>query len=80
MTTMSTACGKSNKDSPSTISPAIRSAIKIPTEIKDGIEVRPVTEVEEVLRVALNLTKPEEFMKVRALKVLDGEAGLEVAN
>ncbi len=54
--------------------------IKIPSEIKDGIEVRPVSEVEEVLRVALNLTKPEEFMKVRALKVLDGEAGLEVAN
>jgi ATP-dependent Lon protease len=54
--------------------------IKIPNEIKDGIEVRPVSEVEEVLRVALNLTKPEEFMKVRALKVLDGEAGLEVAN
>lgn len=54
--------------------------VKIPDEIKDGIEIKAVTEAEEVLRVALNLTKPEEFMKARALKVLDGEAGLEVAN
>lgn len=55
--------------------------IKIPHEIKDGIEVRAVSDVEEVLRVALNLTKPEEFMKARALKVLDGEtSNLEVAN
>jgi ATP-dependent Lon protease len=54
--------------------------IKIPDEIKAGIEVRPVSEAEEVLRVALNLTKPEEFMKARALKVLDGDASLEVAN
>ncbi len=55
--------------------------VKIPDEIKDGMEIRPVTDAEEVLRVALNLTKPEEFMKARALKVLDGEANLnEVAN
>ncbi len=55
--------------------------IKIPSEIKDGIEIKAVSEVEEVLRVALNLTKPEEFMKARALKVLDGEnTSLEVAN
>ena len=53
---------------------------KIPDEIKDGMEIRPVTEAEEVLRVALNLTKPEEFMKARALKVLDGEANVAVAN
>jgi ATP-dependent Lon protease len=53
---------------------------KIPDEIKSGMEIRPVTDAEEVLRVALNLTKPEEFMKARALKVLDGEANLEVAN
>lgn len=53
---------------------------KIPAEILDGIEVRPVFEAEEVLRIALNLSKPEEFMKVRALKVLEGDGGLEVAN
>jgi len=54
--------------------------VKIPDEIKEGMEIRPVSEAEEVLRVALNLSKPEEFMKARALKVLDGEANLEVAN
>jgi ATP-dependent Lon protease len=53
---------------------------KIPAEIMDGMEIRAVFEAEEVLRYALNLTKPEEFMKARALKVLDGEASLEVAN
>ncbi len=54
--------------------------VKIPAEIMDGMEIRPVFEAEEVLRIALNLTKPEEFMKVRALKVLEGESNLEVAN
>lgn len=54
--------------------------VKIPDEIKDGIEIRAVSEAEEVLRVALNLTKPEEFMKARALKVLDGDAPVAVAN
>ena len=54
--------------------------VKIPDEIKEGIEIRAVTEAEEVLRVALNLTKPEEFMKQRALKILDNESPAEVAN
>ena len=54
--------------------------MKISDEIKADIEIKAVSEVEEVLRVALNLTKPEEFMKARALKVLDGDANLEVAN
>ena len=53
---------------------------KIPDEIKNGIEIRPVSDAEEVLKIALNLSKPEEFMKTRALKVLDGDANLEVAN
>lgn len=53
---------------------------KIPDEIKEGMEILCVSEAEEVLRTALNLTKPEEFMKVRALKVLEQEGGLEVAN
>jgi len=44
---------------------------KIPDEIKEGLEIIPTFEAEEVLRVALNLAKPEEFMKVRALKVLN---------
>ncbi len=53
---------------------------KIPDEIKNGINICPVSDAEEVLKIALNLSKPEEFMKTRALKVLDGEANLEVAN
>ena len=53
---------------------------KISEEIKNGIEIRPVSDAEEVLKIALNLSKPEEFMKTRALKVLDGDANLEVAN
>ncbi len=54
--------------------------VKIPAEIMDGMEIKCVAEAEEVLRIALNLSKPEEFMKVRALKVLDQEGPLEVAN
>jgi len=55
--------------------------IKIPDEIKEGIEIHCISDAEEVLRLALNLSKPEEFMKVRALKVLESDSnGLEVAN
>lgn len=54
--------------------------VKVPDEIKAGITILCVSEAEEVLRTALNLTKPEEFMKVRALKVLESDGGLEVAN
>ena len=53
---------------------------KIPEEIKAGIDIRCVSEAEEVLRIALNLSKPEEFMKSRALKVLESDSSLEVAN
>lgn len=54
--------------------------IKIPEEIKEGLEIRAVTEAEDVLRVALNLTKPEEFMKARALKILDNNTTEVAAN
>jgi ATP-dependent Lon protease len=37
---------------------------KIPDEIKDGLTIIPVKSCEEVLKVALNLTHPEQFMKV----------------
>ncbi len=54
---------------------------KIPNEIKGGIEIIPCTLAEEVLKIALNLKKPEDFMKVVALKVLDNEvSATEVAN
>lgn len=48
--------------------------LKIPVEIKDGLNVIPCVEAEEVLKVALELTKPEEFMKKVGLKILDGNA------
>ena len=54
--------------------------IKIPDEIKSGIEVHACHDVEDVLKIALNLSKPEEFMKKVGLKVLDSEAVSEVAN
>src|SRR5690606_6905247 len=37
--------------------------IKIPEEIKSGLEIFPVAHAEEVLKIALKLQKPEEFMK-----------------
>ena len=57
--------------------------VDIPKEIKDGIEVFPCTHVEEVLKIALDLQNPEQFMKhVGALKVIKGDIDekMEVAN
>jgi ATP-dependent Lon protease len=57
--------------------------IKIPEEIKSGLDIHPVSEAEMVLKIALDLQKPEEFMKERALRVLDGngeKAQAQVAN
>lgn len=57
---------------------------EIPAEIKSGIEVIPCTHAEEVLKQALNLDRPEEFMKVVGLKVVEStglpQAMHEVAN
>ena len=53
--------------------------VKVPDEIKSGMTVHPVASVEEVMKVALQLTKPEEFMKHVGLKVLDSET-VSVAN
>jgi ATP-dependent Lon protease len=47
--------------------------VKVPDEIKSGLNVHPVSEAEKVLKIALDLQKPEDFMKERAFKVLDGE-------
>jgi len=47
---------------------------KVPDEIKNGIDVHPVSEAEMVLKIALDLKKPEDFMKERAFTVLDGES------
>ena len=52
----------------------------IPKEIKQGIEIVACSQTEEVLKHALNLSRPETFMKVVGLKVLDTDTTLEVAN
>ena len=47
--------------------------VKVPDEIKQGLNIHPVDQAEKVLKIALDLKKPEDFMKERAFKVLDGE-------
>jgi ATP-dependent Lon protease len=58
--------------------------IKIPEEVKGGLSIFPVESCEEVLKLALDLAKPETFMLVVAspkLTVIDGEEGKsQVAN
>ncbi len=55
--------------------------VEIAKEIKDGIEVVPCAMAEDVLKNALQLAKPEEFMKaVTSFQILDGEKAAEVAN
>ena len=52
----------------------------IPKEIKQGIEVVACTHAEEVLKHALNLSRPETFMRVVGLKVVEDQQSVEVAN
>ena len=47
--------------------------VKVPDEIKNGLDIHPVADAERVLKIALDLKKPEDFMKERAFKVLDGK-------
>ncbi|HLE11327.1 MAG: endopeptidase La [Bdellovibrionales bacterium RIFOXYD12_FULL_39_22] len=51
---------------------------EIPDHIKDNLEIIPVTDAEEVLRIALEIARPETFMKMVGLKVVNG--GEEVSN
>ena len=54
---------------------------EIPEEVKKGINIIPCESVEEVLKLALELRNPNQFMKVVPLKTLDeGRAVIEVAN
>lgn len=53
---------------------------EIPEEIKSGLDIRSCFHVEEVLKVALELEKPESFMKIVGLQVVDPEKELDVAN
>lgn len=52
----------------------------IPEEVRAGLEVIPVSHVEDVLRNALELQEPEKFMQVVGLKVLKSDTAMEVAN
>ncbi len=55
--------------------------LKIPAEILHGIDVIAVEQAEQVLKIALELNKPEEFMKVVSLKVVtNNDQVQEVAN
>lgn len=47
--------------------------IEIPEEIKSNLEIIPCSHVEEVLRVALELSHPDKFMQVVGLKVLNND-------
>tara|TARA_Y100000590_G_scaffold259270_2_gene291043 strand:+ start:57559 stop:59901 length:2343 start_codon:yes stop_codon:yes gene_type:complete len=46
---------------------------EIPEEIQAGLTIHPVAHVDDVLKLALELTEPEKFMKVVGLKVLKDE-------
>ncbi len=48
---------------------------KVPDEIKSGLDIHPVAHAERVLRIALELEQPEEFLAGRHLTVLDGAKG-----
>ena len=47
--------------------------VKVPDEIKNGLDIHPVADASRVLKIALELESPEEFFKERAFTVLDGE-------
>jgi ATP-dependent Lon protease len=59
-----------------------KNLVKVPDEIKNGLSIIPCSECEEVLKNALHLNKPEEFMNiVKPLKVIDGDnTDKQVAN
>jgi len=56
--------------------------IEIPEEIKSGLEIVPCYHVESVLKTALEISKPEEFLKKVGLTLLekDNHDELKVAN
>jgi ATP-dependent Lon protease len=56
---------------------------KIPQEIKSGLEIFPCRETIEVFKVALDLARPDDFMKVVDLRVVENtetSVPQEVAN
>jgi ATP-dependent Lon protease len=54
---------------------------KVPDEIKNGLDIYPVSSVEEVFKIALELQDPDKFlMPGPNLTVLEGESSQQVAN
>lgn len=49
--------------------------VKVPDEIKTGLEIHPVGDARRVLKIALELESPEDFLQERSFKVLEGEKG-----
>ena len=46
---------------------------KVPEEIKTGLDIHPVAVADRVLKIALDLATPEEFLKERNFTVLEGD-------
>ena len=57
---------------------------EVSDQIKNGLHIIPVTSVDEVLKIALDIEKPDTFMKVVGLKVIENNnvvnSDIEVAN
>jgi len=53
---------------------------EIPDEIKGGLEICPCEQVDDILRLALELEKPETFLKVVNFKIVDDDETRDVAN
>jgi ATP-dependent Lon protease len=54
---------------------------KVPDEIKNGLNIHPVSSAEEVFKLALEIENPEKFLlQAPNLTVLEGENSRHVAN
>ncbi|RLA62273.1 MAG: endopeptidase La [Epsilonproteobacteria bacterium] len=53
---------------------------EIPADIQEGLEIFPCEQVDDVLKIALDLEKPETFLKVVNFKIVEGDEPREVAN
>jgi ATP-dependent Lon protease len=60
----------------------VKDLAEVPEEIQSGLEIFPCDHVDQVLKVALDLTNPEKFLQAVTpnLTVVEGARGMEVAN
>jgi len=49
--------------------------IKVPEQIKAGLDIHPIADAERALKIALELEHPEEFLVGTKFTVIDGEKG-----